>query len=110
MGSDEIVNTSSEEPAYSKFEAQTIAQFDALVEKGEIFWSPTEEIRTEQDPFDVSRARNLERVQTIKHRRYSSSSSSSAHHVSDILPGFSYHSNKAVQSQLAIKETELPRR
>lgn len=43
-----------EESAYSKLEAQTIGQFDALVEKGEIFWSATEEIKTEQDPFDVS--------------------------------------------------------
>lgn len=49
-----MIKTSDGQSVKSKLEAQTLAQFDALVEKGEIFWSPTEEIRTEQDPFDVS--------------------------------------------------------
>lgn len=37
----------------SGLEAQALAQFDALVEKGEIYWEPTEEIKIEQEPFHV---------------------------------------------------------
>lgn len=55
-----MASLTSEESAHSRLEAQTLAQFDALVDKGEIFWEPTEEIKTEQDPFDVSRIGSLE--------------------------------------------------
>ncbi|KAF2270218.1 hypothetical protein CC78DRAFT_195667 [Lojkania enalia] len=34
-------------------ETRAITQFDALVKKGEIFWEPTEEIRVQQEPFDI---------------------------------------------------------
>lgn len=42
--------------AGGQLEAQAYEQFDALVKKGEIFWAPTEEIKVEQQPFDVSLA------------------------------------------------------
>lgn len=37
----------------SRLESRVLAQFDSLVRKGEIFWEPTEEIKCEQDPFNV---------------------------------------------------------
>lgn len=37
----------------SALERRAIAQFDSLVEKGEIYWEPTDEIKVEQEPFDV---------------------------------------------------------
>lgn len=43
----------SKDSPSSSLETQALAQFDALVKKGEIFWEPTEEIRIEQIPFDV---------------------------------------------------------
>ena len=43
----------SKEMVESDLEKQVIAQFDALVNKGEIFWEPTEEIKVDQEPFDV---------------------------------------------------------
>lgn len=62
-----MASLTSEESAHSRLEAQTLAQFDALVDKGEIFWESTEEIKTEQDPFDVSGMRSLEQVQIPVH-------------------------------------------
>lgn len=44
----------SEHLVASKLEDQALSQFDALVKKGEIYWEPTEEIKVEQYPFDVS--------------------------------------------------------
>ncbi|KAK5071665.1 bifunctional AP-4-A phosphorylase/ADP sulfurylase [Lithohypha guttulata] len=43
----------SRDESESSLEARALAQFDSLVEKGEVFWEPTEEIRYEQKPFDV---------------------------------------------------------
>ncbi|RVX74339.1 hypothetical protein B0A52_01464 [Exophiala mesophila] len=37
----------------SELEARALAQFDSLVEKGELFWEPSKEIKVEQQPFDV---------------------------------------------------------
>ncbi|KAH6638644.1 hypothetical protein BKA67DRAFT_697363 [Truncatella angustata] len=37
----------------SHLEVRALAQFDSLVEKGEIIWEPTEEIKVEQQPFNV---------------------------------------------------------
>ena len=43
----------------SNLEAKVLEQFDNLVKKGEIFWEPTEEIKCEQEPFDVGLFRAL---------------------------------------------------
>lgn len=37
----------------SRLEAQALAQFDSLAEKGELYWEPTEERVCKQEPFDV---------------------------------------------------------
>ncbi|KAK5937782.1 hypothetical protein PMZ80_009911 [Knufia obscura] len=37
----------------TELEAQAIAQFDSLNQKGELFYEPTEETTVEQEPFDV---------------------------------------------------------
>ena len=37
----------------SSLEAQALAQFDSLVEKGELYWESTEERSCKQEPFDV---------------------------------------------------------
>lgn len=38
----------------NNLETQALAQFDDMVQKGQLFWTPTEEIKVEQHPFDVS--------------------------------------------------------
>ncbi|KAF2722040.1 hypothetical protein K431DRAFT_284247 [Polychaeton citri CBS 116435] len=37
----------------SSLQAKAVAQFDSLVQKGELFWSPSDEIKIEQQPFNV---------------------------------------------------------
>ena len=37
----------------SELEARALAQFDSLVEKGELFWEPSDEIEVKQEPFNV---------------------------------------------------------
>lgn len=43
----------SAERVTTELEARAIAQFDSLVQKGELFYEPTDEIKVEQQPFDV---------------------------------------------------------
>jgi len=42
----------------TELEARAIAQFDSLLQKGELFYEPTDEIRFEQQPFDVCQHRH----------------------------------------------------
>jgi len=43
----------------SDLEARAVSQFDSLVQKGELFYEPTTEIKIEQEPFDVRPHRPL---------------------------------------------------
>ena len=53
LSQSKTTNMASAEKVESELEARAIAQFDSLVRKGEVFWEPTEEIKVEQQPFDV---------------------------------------------------------